>query len=80
MVTEKERQRLLYGSVEEAYSTGMFGTTETRSESAAEKLDRLAELNAAELERGLGPNEVTERDQLRAAMPTSAPVRSLKSA
>ena len=72
MVKGLALQRLLYGNVLDAYSTGVFGEGVTRSESAQEKLDRLAELNTQELVATLSDDERDEQANLRAILPTDA--------
>lgn len=67
-------QRLLYGNVLDAYSTGAFGEGVTRSDAALDKLERLAALNAAELQGQLSKQEQDEQDELRRIMPTAASV------
>ena len=71
-VTEEEKSKLIYGNVLEAYSTRLFGTNIERSAEAKDALQRLAELNVAELYRDLTQEELTEQQNLRASMPTSA--------
>ncbi|HVV85542.1 MAG TPA: AAA family ATPase [Kofleriaceae bacterium] len=65
-------QRLLYGNVLDAYGTGVFGEGVTRSDSAQEKLERLAELNTQELVDTLTAEERQEQTTLRAMLPTDA--------
>jgi hypothetical protein len=72
MVTGVARDRLLYGNVLDAYSTGVFGDVSTRSPEALEKLERLAILNQKELAEGLSEMERAEQQQLRAQLPTAA--------
>lgn len=74
MVEGVALSRLLYGDVMDAYSTGVFGDGETRSDAAQQKLLRLAELNAAEAERPLDATERREQDELRQIMANSASV------
>ena len=76
MVKGVPLSRLLYGDVMDAYSTGVFGDGVTRSVAAQEKLQRLAELNAAEAERTLDEAERHEQEDLRQIMATSAGVVS----
>ncbi|MFN8492481.1 MAG: AAA family ATPase [Caldilineaceae bacterium] len=71
-VTGQELDRLLYGNILEAYSTQLFGLTDTRSNSAQEKLERLAQLNVKEIFAKLTTAEIEEQTQLRAALPTTA--------
>lgn len=72
MVEGVELNRLLYGDVMDAYSTGAFGDGTTRSEAALEKLERLAELNTTEGERALSEAEQREQETLRQIMPNAA--------
>ena len=72
MITGAERERLVFGSILEAYSTGMFGAVTTRSKESQRRLERLAELNVLELSRDLSKKERTEQLELRAAAPTEA--------
>ncbi|ATB28393.1 hypothetical protein MEBOL_001840 [Melittangium boletus DSM 14713] len=72
MVTGIARDRLLYGNVLDAYSTGAFGDVPTRSPESLEKLERLAILNQKELAEGLSDTERAEQQQLRAQLPTAA--------
>jgi len=72
MLTGRDRDRLIYGNVLDAYSTEVFGADVTRSEASKARLKRLAELNMQELQGALSESERQEQEQLRAAMPTSA--------
>ncbi len=72
MIEGVERDRLLYGSILEAYATGAFGDGATRSPASLAKMQRLAELNVKELEQPLTDEEAHERDELRAILPTAA--------
>lgn len=69
-----ELQRLIYGSVLEAFDTELFGPDITRSESSKEKLARLAWLNQKSLRADLTAEEKKELDELRAILPTTAGV------
>ncbi|MCX6379571.1 MAG: AAA family ATPase [Armatimonadetes bacterium] len=71
-VTGTDLDRLLYGNILEAYSTELFGEGTTRSEESRNRLERLAELNVAEMERELTPAEREEQERLRATLPTTA--------
>lgn len=71
-VTGQELNRLLYGNILEAYSTQLFGLTETRSEEGKEKLERLAHLNVQEVFQGLTDEEKKEQEELRSTMPTAS--------
>jgi energy-coupling factor transporter ATP-binding protein EcfA2 len=72
MVEGIERDRLIYGSILEAYGTGMFGDGAVRSAASLEKMQRLAELNQKELAQPLTNAEASERNELRAILPTAA--------
>ncbi|HWO19162.1 MAG TPA: AAA family ATPase [Kofleriaceae bacterium] len=72
MIEGVERDRLLYGSILEAYATGAFGDGATRSPASLAKMQRLAELNVKELEQPLTEDEARERDELRAILPTAS--------
>ncbi|NNB88913.1 AAA family ATPase [Corallococcus exiguus] len=72
MVTGVALDRLLYGNVLDAYSTGAFGDVDLRSDEGMEKLERLATLNQKELEQGLSSAEQAEQQQLRAQLPTAS--------
>jgi len=65
-------QRLLYGNVLDAYSTGVFGEGVSRSEESIRRLERLAELNRKELQGRLSPKERKEQMKLRTTLPTAA--------
>lgn len=71
-VTGQELDRLLYGNILEAYSTRLFDLTDTRSESAREKLKELAELNLKEVFAELTALEIKKQAHLRAMLPTAA--------
>ena len=72
MVEGIERDRLLYGSILEAFGTGMFGDGATRSPTSLVKMQRLAELNQKELAHPLTKDESSERDELRRILPTAS--------
>jgi len=72
MMTGVSRERLVYGDVLDAYSTGAFGPGVTRSDASVEKLERLAELNRKDLLSALEPTEAAEQSALRATLPTAA--------
>lgn len=72
MVDGLARNRLLYGNVLDAYGTGVFGDGVTRSDSALEKLERLAELNTQELVGSLSADERQAQSDLREMLPTDA--------
>lgn len=72
MLSGIDLDRLLYGSVLDAYGTEAFGQDVNRSEKSKEKLHRLAELNQKELHGQLDVSERQEQEELRATLPTSA--------
>lgn len=72
MVVGQDLDRLLYGNVLDAYSTGAFGLDSTRSADSQAKLIRLAQLNRKELRGTLNATEQQEQEQLRAILPTTA--------
>lgn len=74
MVTGKNLERLLHGSILDAYSTEMFGQGVTRSEESIEMLQRLAELNKKELFGGLSDEEKSMQEKLRSTLPSTAHV------
>ena len=72
MITGVELNRLLYGNILDAYSTGAFGQEVGRSEEGEQRMERLAELNIKELDGLLSKEEQSEQEQLRAMLPTTA--------
>lgn len=70
-VTGQDRDRLVFGNVLDAYSTEMFGTRTTKSDSALQKTKRLAELNHKAVHEVLSKEEERELQQLRAILPTA---------
>jgi hypothetical protein len=72
MLEGKKLERLLYGNILDAYSTGAFGENVTRSRAGKDRLRRLAELNLRALREPLSPDEQRERDSLQASTPTAA--------
>lgn len=67
-----ELNRVVYGSVLDAYASGAFGEGLTRSEEGQQKLERLALLNRKDLDQGLTDDETREQHTLRSMFPTSA--------
>lgn len=65
-----ERDRLLYGSVVDAYSGLGFGRVPTRSDEGMAKLERLAELEDKALDADLDDEERAERERLLQMFPT----------
>ncbi len=68
MLVGKTLDRLLYGDIGEAFSTGTFGDGVTRSEEGHQRLERLAQLNRIARRRKLGPKQALERERLRSAL------------
>ncbi|HEU4406898.1 MAG TPA: AAA family ATPase [Polyangiaceae bacterium] len=77
MLAGIELDRVRFGTVLDAYGTGVFGQGVTRSETSKQMLHRLTELNQKELDDGLSPEEQAEQERLRRVLPTggSAGVR-----
>lgn len=73
-VKDIERQRLIYGSILDAYSTELFGRDVTRSETSKGKMLRLAQLNMKWVQGSLGKKEEDELNLLRSILPTAANV------
>ena len=71
MVAGVERERLIFGSVLDAYGTDLFGVDVSRSDSAQEKQQRLSKLNQEALNRKLSAVEARERAALQALFPAS---------
>jgi hypothetical protein len=65
-----DRERLIFGSVLDAYGTEMFGKNINRSEASQEKQARLAELNKRALFKTLTAGERSERAKLQALFPS----------
>ena len=63
-------QRLMYGSIIDAYDTGLFGEDVSRSEASKDKMMRLAQLNQKKLHKGLTEKEQNELQVLRETLPT----------
>ncbi|RKI03706.1 AAA family ATPase [Corallococcus sp. AB038B] len=80
MITGVALDRLLYGNVLDAYSTGAFGDVVLRSDEGMEKLERLATLNQKELAQGLSSEEQAEQQLLRAQLPTASSALPLDTA
>jgi energy-coupling factor transporter ATP-binding protein EcfA2 len=72
MLSGMALNRLLYGNVLDAYSTGAFGDGGEPSKRGQAKLERLAKLNIKELTESLTEGEKAEQDELRAILPTEA--------
>jgi hypothetical protein len=72
MLDNTSRDRLLYGNVLDAYGTGVFGTTTSRSEEGNLKMNRLAELNVKSRIGAISKKEETEMHELKTIFPTHA--------
>ncbi len=71
MISGVEKERLIFGSVLDAYGTELFGQDVSRSDSAKQKQKRLAELNQKALASALGVAEAKERGALQSLFPSS---------
>ena len=71
MITGVDLDRLLYGNVLDAYSTGVFGADVTRSDTSKTMSQRLAELNRKDFADGLTQKEKKEQERLRSILPTA---------
>lgn len=71
-VAGQDLDRLLYGDILEAYSTQLFGLTNTRSDEGKDMLERLATLNIKEMFEDLTEQEQQEQERLRAMLPINA--------
>ncbi len=71
MITGLEKERLIFGSVLDAYGTELFGSDVSRSETAKEKQQRLANLNQKALSAKLTSAEAKERTKLQSLFPAS---------
>lgn len=67
-----ELDRLLYGSILDAYDTNLFGQKVTRSEEGVRRLRRIAELNIKSLSQDLSVVEIEELNSLRESFPVDA--------
>lgn len=63
-------QRLIYGSILDAYGTEMFGRDVAISSKSKVLLDELAVLNRRALKAGLGAEDEARMDELRRTLPT----------
>ena len=63
--------RLVYGDLMDAYSTGFFGEESTRSAASRRKHRRLAELNLRSLQTDLSPKDQREQEELRRIFPST---------
>jgi len=76
MLVGIDLDRLLYGNLLDAYSTGAFGDDVGRSDEGRMMLQRLAALNLKETQGSLTPTERKEQEKLRAQLPTTAAITS----
>lgn len=67
-----ELQRLIYGSILEAYGTEIFGKDITRSDNSKELVQEIAKLNQKALRVGLDRTERQRLDELRSILPTES--------
>lgn len=65
-------KRLIYGSVQDAYGTEIFGDGVTRSKVSRDLLDELARLNVKELQHGLDDEEQHRQRELQKILPSTA--------
>lgn len=72
ILDDTSRDRLLYGNVLDAYGTGAFGATTSRSEEGNLKMNRLAELNVKSRIGVISEKEETEMHELKTIFPTHA--------
>ena len=72
LLDDTSRDRLLYGNVLDAYGTGVFGTTTSRSEEGNLKMNRLAELNVKSRIGAISKREESEMHELKTIFPTHA--------
>ncbi len=71
-IVGRELDRLLYGSILDAYDTSLFGQKITRSEEGVRRQRRIAELNIKSLSQDLSPEDARELEDLRASFPIDA--------
>lgn len=74
MIEGAEGQRLIYGSILDAFHTSAFDGRVTRSAAATALLAQLGELNIREITQGLTPQEQARQDELRTALPGMDPL------
>lgn len=70
--------RLRYGNVLDALSTGIFGRGVARSDESRAMLQRLVQLNRKEVGEGLSAEETEEQQRLRAVLGTEAPLTAVR--
>ncbi|GAB3753612.1 AAA family ATPase [Spirosoma pomorum] len=69
-IEEREKKRLVFGNILDAYGTQAFGDNVTRSESSNEKLNELAELNIKSIMGSISPEDEGKLNELRSIFPT----------
>src|SRR5262249_26312954 len=72
MLEGQELERLVYGNILDAFSTGAFGGNVTRSRAGKDRLRRLAGMNLRSLKGELSEPEESERLRLQESTPTAA--------
>lgn len=70
LVSEKDLNRLVFGNVLDAYGTGVFGTSTSRSKEGNKKMDKLAELNVKSRLGKISKDEEKEMTELKTMFPT----------
>lgn len=70
-LSPEEKNRLVYGDIQEAYSTNLFGTGVSVSKHGLKMQERIAELNIKLFTEGLSPEESREYKQLGKIFPSS---------
>jgi hypothetical protein len=70
-VSGEELNRLIYGDILDAYSTGAFGSPATRSEKSIELTDELARLNLKKVANSLTSEDKLELQRLSTILPHS---------
>lgn len=74
-VTGKERDRLIYGNILDAYGTEVFGENVSISKEANEKLNELAELNIKSMMGEITDEEEVKLNDLKSILPTENSVK-----
>lgn len=69
-ITGKEKDRLIFGNILDAYGTDIFGENVSISEESSEKINRLAELNIKSIQGQTNGNEEKELRDLKTIFPT----------
>jgi len=71
-VTGDDLNKLIYGSILDAFGTQFFGIGVTRSDASKEKLVQLAQLNRRSLSEQLPSEDQSKLEELRAMLPSAA--------